>query len=169
MVPQRYCQNPQDEARPGSYRTPSSFSEIHHPVGSAPFSRSHLFARSSSGIAFFDADSSSSASSSSSSSPSAPLLLRVLLAFEVGLALAFPLEEETGAASGFLSLIRAASYLSPRSDLRCLHERALTGTPPYECRRKNQGASRELLNWSLTWFLHAWIVGRCRQQSKTNL
>jgi hypothetical protein len=27
-----------------TYRTPSNFSEIHHPVGSALFSKSHLFA-----------------------------------------------------------------------------------------------------------------------------
>ena len=198
------------------YRTPSSFSEIHQPVGSRPFSRSHLLANRSSGIDLpEDAISSSSPSSSSlssasssasplpleeegavalrprfacrsspspsssSSSPSSSISSTApLLRFETGLALAldsglvlalrlrgFPSSSSSssssspssarlgvflgaalgffaldaglafaepfgGGPSGFLSLTRASSYLSPRRLLRCLHERALIGQPP---------------------------------------
>jgi hypothetical protein len=84
---------------------------------------------------FFGSSSSASCSSSSSSSSS---FLRFLL--EVAFALEGGLFFETGALplaaagpSGFLSFIRASSYFSPRSDLRCLQLRALTGAPL--CRR----------------------------------
>lgn len=68
--------------------------------------------------------------SSSSSSSSALLRLdpgfaRLVVAFGLDL-LAF-----AGGPSGFLRVMRASSYFSPSSALRCLQVLALTGTPDY--------------------------------------
>jgi len=95
-----------------TYLTPSSFSEIHHPEGSGPRSKSHLFANNNSGTLgllwdFLAVD----------------FLAADFLAADLG-----PL--------GFFLRIRADSYASPSRPLRCLHVRALSGTPPYRCKRK---------------------------------
>lgn len=96
-----------------THLTPSNFSEIHHPVGSGPLAESQLLARRTETLAL-------PVSSSSSSSPPFLDFLDFLDPFFFG--------DCRGAPSGFLSLMRAASYFSPSRDIRCLQLRALTGT-----------------------------------------
>lgn len=96
-----------------AHLTPSSFSEIHHPVGSGPLTVSQLLARRT---------------ETALPEESSPLfLLFFFAALSFGVLKAGP--------SGFLSLTRAASYLSPRRDIRCLQLRALTGTPDWDVDR----------------------------------